>query len=93
MPTPLPDKSVTCSAVLNPGSKIKSNKSSGRACSKSCGLIPIEIALALILSMLIPPPSSLMVITVLFPRWTALIVIVPWADLLFTSRSSGVSMP
>ncbi len=58
MPTPRPDRFVTCSAVEKPGSKMRL-KISDSVSVRPASIRPRSWALARILSRLRPPPSSL----------------------------------
>ncbi len=67
IPTPRPDKVVTCSLVLNPGSKIRESSSSSVAWANRVASKPIAKARARILSKEMPRPSSLIVMMVRLP--------------------------
>jgi len=64
IPTPRPDKAVTCSEVVNPGSKISDRSSSSVALASKVSSIPIPWARVRILSKEMPRPSSRMVMIV-----------------------------
>ena len=94
MPTPLPEKCVTRSAVENPGrnTRLTSSRSTSRsACSGVMSLARIAFSRTRWGS--IPLPSSAISMMTLPPSWKACRETRPSAGLPLSTRSSGVSMP
>ena len=94
IPTPLPDTSVTFSAVENPGAKIRGQISSSLiASTDSRSTIPELTAFAAIFSLFNPAPSSIMLIQISLPSYFAPRVIVPTSRFPFFTLSFPNSRP
>ena len=92
MPTPRPEMSVSCSAVLKPGAKMRALISESVSdCDGETR--PFSIALARMRSRLRPRPSSFSSTITLPPCWKAESITRPERGLPPFSRSAGPSTP